>query len=61
MLFDENMSDPRLAARHRARGHDPILAPDVGLLSATDPRMLIFAIAEYSGFDPRFRRLRRPP
>jgi predicted nuclease of predicted toxin-antitoxin system len=46
LLLDENMSDPRLAARLRALGHDPILAPDVGLLSVTDPRVLIFSIAE---------------
>ena len=46
VLLDENMSDPRLAARLRARGHDPILAPDVGLLSVSDPRVLIFCIAE---------------
>ncbi len=46
MLLDENMSDPRLAARLRARGHAPILAPDVGLLSVSDPRLLIFSIAE---------------
>ena len=46
MLLDENMSDPRLAARLRAQGHDPILAPDVGLLSVSDPRVLVFSIAE---------------
>jgi predicted nuclease of predicted toxin-antitoxin system len=46
VLLDENMSDPRLAARLRAQGHDPILAPDVGLLSVTDLRVLIFSIAE---------------
>jgi hypothetical protein len=40
VLLDENLSDPRLAARLRASGHDPILAPDVGLLSATDARLL---------------------
>ena len=44
--LDENMSDPRLAARLRAGGHDPILAPDAGLLSATDARVLIFSIAQ---------------
>jgi hypothetical protein len=31
VLLDANMSDRRLAARLRARGHDPILAPDVGI------------------------------
>ncbi len=50
MPLDENMSDPRLASRLRARGHDPILAPDVGLgsvsVSVSDPRVLIFSIAE---------------
>ncbi len=46
VLLDENMSDPRLAARLRAQGHDPILAPDVGSLSVSDPRVLIFSIAE---------------
>jgi predicted nuclease of predicted toxin-antitoxin system len=46
VLLDENMSDPRLAARLRARGHDPILASDVGLLSVSDPRVLIFSIAQ---------------
>ena len=46
VLLDENMSDPRLAARLRASGHDPILAHDVGLLSVSDPRVLIFSIAE---------------
>ena len=46
MLLDENMSDPRLAARLRASGHDPVLAPDAGLLSVSDPRVLIFSIAQ---------------
>jgi hypothetical protein len=40
VLLDENMSDPRLAARLRALGHDPILAHDVGLLSVSDPKLL---------------------
>ena len=40
------MSEPCLAARLRAHGHDPILAADVGLLSVTDARVLIFSIAE---------------
>lgn len=43
-LIDENLSSPRLASRLRAQGHDPILASDVGLLSAADPRVLIWAI-----------------
>jgi predicted nuclease of predicted toxin-antitoxin system len=46
VLLDENMSDPRLAARLRASGHDPVLAHEVGLLSVSDPRVLIFSIAE---------------
>ena len=46
LLIDENMSDPRLASRLRAQGHDPILAGDVGLLSTADPRVLIWAIAQ---------------
>ena len=45
-LLDENMSDPLRASRLRAQGHDPILAGDVGLLSASDPRVLIWAIAQ---------------
>jgi predicted nuclease of predicted toxin-antitoxin system len=44
-LLDENMSSPRLASRLQALGHDPILAGDVGLLSVTDARLLIWAIA----------------
>jgi predicted nuclease of predicted toxin-antitoxin system len=44
-LVDENLSYPRLASRLRAQGHDPVLASDVGLLSVTDARLLIFAIA----------------
>ena len=50
LLIDENMSDPRLAARLRAQGHDPVLARDVGLLSVTDARVLIFSIAQGSRF-----------
>jgi predicted nuclease of predicted toxin-antitoxin system len=46
LLLDENMSHRRLASRLRAERHDPILATDVGLLSATDPRVLIWAIAQ---------------
>ena len=46
LLLDENMSDPRLASRLQAQGHDPVLAGDVGLLSATDARVLIWAIAQ---------------
>jgi predicted nuclease of predicted toxin-antitoxin system len=43
-LIDENLSSPRLGARLRAQGHDPVLAGDVGLLSVTDARVLAFAI-----------------
>ena len=46
LLLDENMRDPVLATRLKAQGHDPILASDAGLLSATDPRVLIWAIAQ---------------
>ena len=46
LLLDENMSDRRLAARLRAQGHDPVLATDVGLLSATDARVFIAAITQ---------------
>jgi predicted nuclease of predicted toxin-antitoxin system len=45
-LIDENMSSPVLASRLRAQGHDPVLAGDVGLLSMTDPRVLIYSIAQ---------------
>jgi predicted nuclease of predicted toxin-antitoxin system len=45
-LIDENLSSPRLASRLRAQGHDPVLCSDVGLLSITDARVLIFAIAQ---------------
>jgi predicted nuclease of predicted toxin-antitoxin system len=45
-LIDENASSPRLAARLRANGHDPRLAQDVGLLSASDVRVLTWAIAQ---------------
>ncbi len=46
LLLDENMSDRRLAARLRAQGHDPVLATDVGLVSATDARVFIWAITQ---------------
>jgi predicted nuclease of predicted toxin-antitoxin system len=45
-LLDENMSDRRLVSRLQAQGHNPILARDVGLLSATDARVLIWAIVQ---------------
>ncbi len=46
LLLDENMSDRRLATRLQAQGHDPVLASIVGLLSVTDPRVLIWAITQ---------------
>ena len=46
LLLDENMSDRRLAARLQAQGHDPVLAIEVGLLSATDARVFIWAITQ---------------
>jgi predicted nuclease of predicted toxin-antitoxin system len=45
-LIDENISSPVLASRLRAQGHDPVLAGDVGLLSMTDPRVLLYSIAQ---------------
>jgi predicted nuclease of predicted toxin-antitoxin system len=45
-LIDENLSSPRLSSRLRAQGHDPVLARDVGLLSVTDARVLIYSIAQ---------------
>ena len=44
-LIDENLSSPRLASRLLARGHDPVLATDAGLLSVTNARVLIYSIA----------------
>ncbi len=44
LLIDENMSNPRLASRLKAAGHDPVLAGDVGWISVTDARILIWAI-----------------
>ena len=46
LLLDENMNDRRLAARVRADGHAPVLSGDVGLLSAADPRVFIWAISQ---------------
>jgi len=43
-LIDENLSNPRLASRLRAQGHDPVLAQDAGLLSVTDAHVLIYSI-----------------
>jgi predicted nuclease of predicted toxin-antitoxin system len=45
-LVDENMSSRRLAARLQAERHDVVMAGHVGLLAATDPRVMIRAIAE---------------
>jgi predicted nuclease of predicted toxin-antitoxin system len=46
LLLDENMSDRRLAARLRTQGHDPVMAIDIGPLSATDARVFIWAITQ---------------
>jgi predicted nuclease of predicted toxin-antitoxin system len=45
-LVDENMNSPLIAARLRAQGHDSVLAGDVGLRSASDHRVLIWAITQ---------------
>jgi predicted nuclease of predicted toxin-antitoxin system len=45
-LVDENLNSPQIVSRLRAQGHDPVLAGDVGLISASDPRVLIWAIAQ---------------
>ena len=45
-LLDENLNDRRLVSRLLAQGHDPVLAGNVGLLSATDARVLIWAIVQ---------------
>jgi predicted nuclease of predicted toxin-antitoxin system len=45
-LIDENLSSPRLASRLRAQGHNSVLASDAGVMSVTDARVLIFAIAQ---------------
>jgi predicted nuclease of predicted toxin-antitoxin system len=44
LLIDENLSSAQLASRLRAQGHDPILAGDAGLMSVSDPRVLVWAI-----------------
>jgi predicted nuclease of predicted toxin-antitoxin system len=46
LLLDENMSDRRFASRLQAQGHAPVLAVDVGLLSASDPKVLAWAIKQ---------------
>jgi predicted nuclease of predicted toxin-antitoxin system len=46
ILIDENLSNRRLAGRLHAAGHDVELAGDAGLLSASDPRALIWAVGE---------------
>ncbi len=46
ILIDENMSSQRLAARLQAAGHDVVQADDVGLISASDPRVLTWAIGQ---------------
>jgi predicted nuclease of predicted toxin-antitoxin system len=46
LQIDENMSSRRLATHLRAAGHDVTTADDAGLVSVTDPRVLIRAIAD---------------
>jgi predicted nuclease of predicted toxin-antitoxin system len=46
ILIDENLSSQRLAARLEAMGHDVVLVDDVGLLSASDARVLTWAIGQ---------------
>lgn len=46
VLIDENLSSPRLFVRLRSQAHESILAQDVGLISASDARVLIVAIIE---------------
>jgi hypothetical protein len=45
-LIDENMSSPVLASKFRAQGHEPVLAGNVGLLSVTDARLMIYSISD---------------
>jgi predicted nuclease of predicted toxin-antitoxin system len=44
LLIDENMSNRRLASMLQAQGHEPVLAGDAGLLSATDAKVFAWAI-----------------
>src|SRR4051794_26675723 len=46
ILIHENLSSPRLAARLQAAGHDVVPASDVGLLSASDARVLARAVSQ---------------
>lgn len=46
LLIDENMSSRRLFGQLLAVGHDVVMVGDIGLLSATDPRVLTWAIAQ---------------
>src|SRR3954449_3078971 len=46
IVIDENLSSQRLAARLRTIGHDVVLVDDVGLLSASDARILTWAIGQ---------------
>jgi predicted nuclease of predicted toxin-antitoxin system len=45
VLLDENMSSRRLAARLQSAGHIAVLANDVGLVSVSDARVLVWAVA----------------
>jgi hypothetical protein len=46
LLLDENLNDRRLAVRLQASGHEASLSADAGLLSATDARVFLLAIAQ---------------
>ncbi len=46
VLINENMSSRRLAARLQSVGHDVLLASDSGLGSASDARVLVWAVAQ---------------
>jgi predicted nuclease of predicted toxin-antitoxin system len=46
IVIDENLSSRALAARLQASGHDVVLVDDVGLLSASDPKVLSWAVRQ---------------
>jgi predicted nuclease of predicted toxin-antitoxin system len=46
ILIDANLSMRRLASRLRAAGHDIVLASDVSLMDASDPRVLAWAVGQ---------------
>jgi predicted nuclease of predicted toxin-antitoxin system len=47
VLIDENLGSPRLAARLRMQGRDPLLAVEVALASTSDARVMTFAIGNH--------------